>query len=165
MDADASDVKTIFRCLISHVCGRIPQCFLLVCASRRPFVATQGPFSIDYQALAKRLEDPVVKADLASIHISSDPADFLSYMLMGPDEISAYLAANPSDTLNTDDNAYLEYHTPFEFLSLNRTVVAGLVPYAGLDLKIIRNLPDGDKQRLLASWLHRRDQIVGELRK
>jgi len=129
------------------------------------FVATQGPFSIDYQALAKRLEDPVVKADLASIHISSDPADFLSYMLMGPDEISAYLAANPSDTLNTDDNAYLEYHTPFEFLSLNRTVVAGLVPYAGLDLKIIRNLPDGDKQRLLASWLHRRDQIVGELRK
>jgi spermidine synthase len=128
------------------------------------FVATQGPFSIDYQALAKRLEDPAVTADLASIGISGTD-DFLSYMLMGPEEISAYLAANPSNVINTDDNAYLEYHIPFELLSSSRTVVAGLVPYAGLDLRIIRNLPEGDKQRLLAHWSNRRNQIVAELQK
>ncbi len=128
------------------------------------FVATNGPFSIDYEALAKRLEDPVVKSDLASIHISG-PDDFLSYMLMGPNQISAYLAANPSETLNTDDNAYLEYHTPFELLSSSTTVVAGLLPYAGLDLSIVRNLPDSDKQHLLASWSHRRDQFVADVQK
>ncbi len=164
MDADAYDVETIIRRLISHVCHGIPQCLFLVCPRRRPFVATQGPFSIDYQALAKRLEDAAVKADLASIGISG-PDDFLSYMLMGADEISAYLAANPSNVINTDDNAYLEYHIPFELLSSSRTVVAGLVPYAGLDLRIIRNLPDPDKQRLLAYWSHRRNEILAELQK
>jgi spermidine synthase len=127
-------------------------------------VATQGPFSIDYQALAKRLEDPAVTADLASIGISGVD-DFLSYMLMGPDEISAYLAANPSDVLNTDDNAYLEYHMPFELLSSSRTVVAGLLPYAALDLGIIRNLPDSDKQRLLAVWSYRRNQFLAEIQR
>ena len=124
-------------------------------------VGTQEPFTIDYQALAKRLEDPAVTADLASIGISGVD-DFLSYMLMGPDEISAYLAANPSDLLNTDDNAYLEYHMPFELLSSSRTVVAGLLPYARLDLGVIRNLPDSDKPRLMAVWSERENQFLAE---
>ncbi len=127
-------------------------------------VATTGPFSIDYQALATRLQNPVVKADLASINISGAD-DLLSYMLMGPGEIASYLAANPSSTLNTDDNAYLEYHTPFELLSSSKTVLAGLLPYTGLDLAIIRNLPENEKEHLLASWSDRRGQLLADARK
>lgn len=132
------------------------------------FVATQGSFTIDFQDLSKRLEDPAVKADLASINING-PAEFLSYMVMGPDEIPAYLAANPSSALNMDDNAYLEYHTPFEFLESNRKNVdqieAGFLPYAGLDLKIIRNLSNDDRKRLTELWSRRKDQIIPEMRK
>jgi spermidine synthase len=130
------------------------------------FVATLGRFAIDYPTLAERLEDPVVKRDLASINIFG-PTDFLSYMLMGPPEISAYMAANPSQLLNTDDNAYLEYHTPFEFLLSNRievaAIVAGLLPYAGLDIEAIQGLPPGDQQRLMEAWGRRRDRIVPEV--
>jgi len=130
------------------------------------FVATQGSFTIDFQDLGKRLEDPNVKADLASINIHG-PGEFLSYMLLGPDEIRAYLAANPTSDLNTDDNAYLEYHTPFEFLESNKKDVdqieRGLLPYSGLDLKIIRNLSDNDRKQLTQLWLGRKNEVIPEL--
>jgi spermidine synthase len=131
------------------------------------FVATQGKFTIDFQNLSKRLEDPAVKADLASINIHG-PADFLSYMVMGPDEIPAYLAANPSNVLNTDDNAYLEYHTPFEFLEANQKNVddieTGLLPYARFDLNVFGNLSDEDRQELTRLWTRRKNEIIPEMR-
>jgi spermidine synthase len=133
------------------------------------FIATRDEFSIDFQELAKRMEPPVVKTDLASINIHG-PAELLSYMAMGPDEIRAYLAANQSDALNTDDNAYLEYHTPFEFLEANginrkdvNKIIVGLVPYTGLDLKILRNLNPQDEQQVVALWSHRKNELVPEL--
>jgi spermidine synthase len=132
------------------------------------FVATQGRSTIDFQDLSKRLEDPAVKADLASINIHG-PAEFLSYMVMGPDQIPAYLAANPLSALNTDDNAYLEYHTPFEFLESNQKDVdqieVGFLPYAGLDLKIIRNVSNDDRKRLTELWSRRKDEIIPEMGK
>lgn len=131
------------------------------------FVATRGKFIIDFKDLSKRLEDPAVKVDLASINIHG-PADFLSYMVMGPDEIPAYLAANPSNVLNTDDNAYLEYHTPFEFLEANKKNVddieAGLLPYAGFDLSVIGNLSDEDRKELTRLWTRRKNEVVSEMR-
>jgi hypothetical protein len=126
------------------------------------FVATQGDFSIDFKDLEQRLQDPVVKADMASIHIQG-PEEFLSYMLMGPDEIRAYLASTPENVINTDDNAYLEYHTPFEFLESTRTIVLGLMPYAALDLRVVRNLPDNDRDLVTQFWQHRKAELIPEL--
>jgi spermidine synthase len=133
------------------------------------FVATQDEFSIDFGELARRMEAPAVKADLASIDIHG-PAELLSYMAMGPDEIRAYLAANQSDVLNTDDNAYLEYHTPFEFLQANgingkdvHKIIAGLIPYTSLNLKIVRNLTPEDERQIVALWAQRKNELVPEL--
>jgi spermidine synthase len=125
------------------------------------FVATKDDFTIDYQDLAKRVQDPVIKADLASINIDG-AAQFMSYMLMGPDQIQAYLAATSDKTINTDDNAYLEYHTPFEFLESTKTIVAGLIPYSALDLKIIRNVSDDEKGQLQQEWNKREAQLMPE---
>jgi len=124
------------------------------------FVATQDDFSVDYKNLEQRIEDPVIKADLASINIR-DAAQFMSYMLMGPDQIRTYLEANPGP-LNTDDNAYLEYHTPFEFLESTKTIVAGLIPYAALDLNVIRNASDDERSQLMQEWSHREAQLMPE---
>jgi spermidine synthase len=124
------------------------------------FVATQDNFSVDYKNLEQRIEDPVIQADLASINIRN-AAQFMSYMLMGPDQIRTYLEANPGP-LNTDDNAYLEYHTPFEFLESTKTIVAGLIPYSALDLRVIRNASDVERAQLMEEWNHREAQLMPE---
>jgi spermidine synthase len=124
------------------------------------FVATQDNFGVDYKDLERRIEDPVVKADLASININN-AAQFMSYMLMGPDQIRAYLLAFPGP-LNTDDNAYLEYHTPFEFLESTKTIVAGLIPYAALDSSVIRNASDDERSELTKEWNRREAQLMPE---
>jgi spermidine synthase len=125
------------------------------------FVATQGPFTVNFEDLQQRLQDPVVKKDLASIDIRT-PAEFVSYMLMGPDEIRAYLGSTSDDTLNTDDNAYLEYHTPFEFLGSTKTIVTGLIPYAALDLSVIHNASQDERKRLQEAWDHRKAELLPE---
>lgn len=125
------------------------------------FVATQNNFSIDYKDLQQRVQNPVVKADLESINVQS-PAQFVSYMLMGPDEIRAYLASTQDGLINTDDNAYLEYHTPFEFLESTKTIVGGLIPYAALDPKIIRNASDDERNQLVQEWNRRKAQLMPE---
>jgi hypothetical protein len=84
-------------------------------------------------------------------------------MLMGPDEIREYLASTPVHLINTDDNAYLEYHTPFEFLESTKTIVAGLIPYSALDLGVIRGVPDDERSGLLQAWNRRKDELLPEL--
>ena len=126
------------------------------------FVATQDRFNVDFKDVSERLSVPSVKADLASIHIDG-PADFFSYMLMGPDEIRAYLASTSENVINTDDNAYLEYHTPFEFLESTKTIVAGLLPYAALDLAVISDLTEADRAQLMDHWEHRKAELIPEL--
>ncbi len=126
------------------------------------FVATQDDFSIDFKDLEQRLQDPVVKADLASIHIQG-PAEFLSYMLMGPDQIRAYLKNTPENVTNTDDNAYLEYHTPFEFLESTKAIITGLTPYAALDLRVVRDLSDNERDQLTSLWERRKTELIPEL--
>jgi spermidine synthase len=125
------------------------------------FVATQEPFHIDYKDLEKRLQNPVVAADLASINING-PSEFLSYMLMGPDEIREYLASTPVHLINTDDNAYLEYHTPFEFLESTKTIVAGLIPYSALDLGVIQGASDDERNQLQQAWDRRKAELLPE---
>jgi spermidine synthase len=126
------------------------------------FVATQKPLSIDFKDLKKRLRNPVVEADLASINIKG-PAEFLSYMLMGPDEIRAYLASTPLRLINTDDNAYLEYHTPFEFLESTKTIVAGLIPYSALDLGVAQGQSDDERSQSQQAWNRRKAELLPEL--
>ena len=125
------------------------------------FVATLGDFNINFKELEQRLQNPLVKSDLASIHIQG-PAEFISYMLMAPDQIRAYLRSTPDDVINTDNNAYLEYHTPFEFLELTKTIVAGLIPYAALDLHVIRNLTEDDRNHLAQAWNRREAELMPE---
>ena len=63
---------------------------------------------------------------------------------------------------NTDDNAYLEYHTPFEFLESTKTIVAGLIPYAALDVNVIRNASDDERNQLMQEWNRRKAELLPE---
>ena len=126
------------------------------------FVATVGPFSIDWAELKARAGDPVVAKDLESIEINS-PADLLSYLFMGPKQIRAYLAAAPGKRLNTDANAYLEYHSPFEFLKKTKDIIRELLPFAGYDPALIRNVTTEDRAEIENAWKHRLERVLPEL--
>lgn len=58
-------------------------------------------------------------------------------MLMDADHVRRYVARENSTELNTDDNADLEYRTPFEMLGRTDPIVAKLLPHAGWDKRAI----------------------------
>jgi spermidine synthase len=126
------------------------------------FVATQSSFKIDFADLSKRIAEHPVADDMASIDIYN-AEDFTSYLLMGPRQIQQYLAASSDDTLNTDSNAYLEYHTPSEFLYKTRDIVQDLVKYAGYDSAIIQNASPEQLDMIRAEWQRRQARLLPEL--
>ncbi len=127
------------------------------------FIATVEPFQIDFRDLVARMQDPAVKGDLNSIDIHAAP-ELLALMLMGPDEIARYFASIPSHDLNTDDNAYLEYHTPFELLKPRYKIVAGLLPFAGLDLRDVHNISPEERGKVIQAWERRKIELQEEVR-
>jgi spermidine synthase len=128
-----------------------PNASLWLSGTNALFIATVEPFQIDYRDLVARMQDPVVKADFDSIGVHSAP-ELLSLMVMGPDEIARYLASTPDQSLNTDDNAYLEYHVPFDIPQKAQTVVAGLLPYARLVLRAIHNITPEQTEQVRQAW-------------
>jgi spermidine synthase len=125
------------------------------------FLATQEPFQIDFKALTERMQDPAVKRDLDSIRIPDAP-QLLAHLMMGPEQIAAYLANTPTRLVNTDDDAYLEYHTPFELLESTKTIVKALIPYSALPVRGIENLSAEDKERTLRAWQARQADLMPE---
>ena len=126
------------------------------------FVATVEPVAIDYGRLKERAAAAPVAKDLASIEIQGS-AQFLSHLLMGPAQIRNYLASSKSPTLNTDDNAHLEYATPFEFLHPTKEIVAALEPFAGLDPALLVNISESDRAEVMKAWQSRRKRLLSEL--
>lgn len=126
------------------------------------FVASLEPFSIDYCQLEARMANAAVRDELRAIGIDSADA-LVAHMLMGPTDIRRYLAAAAGSELNTDDNAYLEYRTPFEYLSPMQDILAALLPFSRLDEGIVTGLPDRARETLRSRWNERRSAILPEL--
>src|SRR5262249_38364825 len=122
------------------------------------------PAKIGCRTLLTNFETPAVKADFASIDVHS-PAEFLGFMLMDQEHVAQYLARNHDDQVNTDDNAYLEYRTPFEFLTRTDDIVPDLIKNAGWDANRIFAPDCGDKLRrdAHANLEKRLAQIIPEL--
>jgi len=110
-----------------------------------------------------RMRDPIVSADLDSIGVHNSP-ELLGLMMMGPDEVARYLASTPNQELNTDDNAYLEYHTPFDMLQKWQKIVAGMVPFAALDLQDVRNISPEERAQVSQAWERRKIELLQELK-
>jgi spermidine synthase len=125
------------------------------------FVATQEPLRINFTALAERMLNPAVKRDLESIEIHSAP-QLLAHLMMGPAQIAQYLGSSSSRTLNTDDNAYLEYHTPFELLASTKAIVRSLIPYCALPINNLENFSAQDREHAAHAWQDRQSELMPE---
>jgi len=126
------------------------------------FIATDQAFTIDYAQLKKRAAAPAVAKDLASIEIGDHTA-LLAHLLMGPAQIRKYLAASGDTIVNTDDNAFLEYFTPFEFLEKTKDIVAAIEPFAGFDSDLLVNIADAERADVQRAWASRRARLLAEL--
>ena len=126
------------------------------------FVATESQFTIDFAELARRINQQPVANDMASIEIHG-PEDLLAHLLMGPRQIREYLAGSGNGAINTDSNAYLEYHTPSEFLDKTKDIVQALIKYAGYDPEIIQKASPEELEKIQSAWVHRRARLLPEL--
>jgi len=125
-------------------------------------VARRGDPTIDYDILARRFENPVVRDDLASIGIES-PEQFLSLLLLGPEEIQAFVAAEPDVPINTDDFPYLEYFVPGDLFYRPVENVRQLVRHLIDPTRLVRNLPPDSAARVRELSEGRKERLVDEL--
>ena len=127
------------------------------------FVATVDDFRVDFKMVQERFSDPAVRKDLASIDIQS-PENMFGHLLMDAEHINKYLSRNNETAINTDDNAYLEYFTPFEFIERTNSIVTELLPFAGWDMdKLLFNAPRSSLAEIKKSFKNRLDRILPEL--
>jgi spermidine synthase len=128
------------------------------------FVAGLEPFTIDYSTLTKRFEFPAVRRDFESIGIHSAD-ELLAHMLMDEDHIAQYLSksAGPGRGLNTDDNSYLEYATPLEYLHRTRETIEALKPFAGWDRKRLVGAGAADVEAIDKLFAERQGRLLEEL--
>jgi len=127
------------------------------------FIARKDDATLDYRIVAQRFEDPEVRADLASIDIHT-PEDLLSLMLLGPDEVRAFLAVDRGVPLNTDDFPYLEHFVPRDLFYAADSIMAELVPFAIDPAKYVSHQPEDSQERVRALCAGRAERFLGELR-
>jgi hypothetical protein len=105
-----------------------------------------------------------VRRDFESIGIRS-AKELLAHLLMDEERIAEYLRASDDGKqgLNTDDNSYLEYATPFEFLHPTRETIEALEPFAGWDRARLLGVGAADLREIDALWMARQRVLIEEL--
>ncbi len=129
-------------------------------------VGSNEPIRIDFARMATSLDHPALRRDFGSIGMSS-PYDLLAHLLMDQTHIARYLASEGQlgDEINTDDNAYLEYATPHEFLEQTSSILEALVPFAGWDRSILQNASPADIEAIDAASAARLGVLFDELKR
>jgi spermidine synthase len=110
-------------------------------------VAKTGSLPIDYLLLQKRFADPRVREDLASIDIRS-PEELLSHLVMGPNELRAYIESEAGVPSNTDDYPYLEYFVPGDLYFTTLDNVREFEGHFANPADLVRGLPDAAAARV-----------------
>lgn len=127
------------------------------------FVGGTDALSIDYRRLTEQFSQTQVRKDLDSIQINT-PEELFSHLLMDAEHVRTYLATTGDDTVNTDDNAFLEYNTPFEFLESPKAIVSGLIPHAGWNVDaILSGAPQSVRDHVRNLFTARLNRLLTEL--
>jgi spermidine synthase len=126
------------------------------------FIAKVDSPVIDYESLARRFDEPSTKADLARIDIDT-PEDLLSLLLMGPEEIQAYVDAEPGVPTNTDDYPYLEYFVPGDLFFRPSDTVREIVKHPVDPTRFVRGQPPESVARVRELIEGRSERLVSEL--
>jgi hypothetical protein len=125
-------------------------------------VARRDDGPLDHDVAARRLRDPRVRADLASIGVGS-LEELLSLLLLGPDEIRRFVGSPPGVPLNTDDHPYLEYFVPADLFYWPVDNLRALLAYEAEPWKLVRDQPGDSVERLRQLVAGRAERLLREL--
>ena len=127
-------------------------------------VGSLKPINLDFKDFAERYNQIPIQKDLLSIGIKT-PEELLGHMLMDKAHILSYLNSGEKIIINTDDNAYLEFHTPFEFLEKTESIVSELLPYVGWKLgSILKSYSSTEENKIKNSFNYRVNKLIPELK-
>ncbi len=96
----------------------------------------------DYETLRSKFSDQKIASDLKTIGIGN-MLDLLQLQILSPVQLQKLLDREPMKIINTEDLPYLEYHTPFEFLTPPAVILKWLLAYSQTDGRSIENAPAG----------------------
>ena len=126
-------------------------------------VGSKQEKKINFSDLVSRFNSEEIKNDLKSIGINS-PHELLGHMIMDKDKISQYLMSKEKRLINTDDNAYLEFHTPFEFLEKTKDIIVELKPFVGWNIdSLLESYTEKDKVEIQNAFNNRSIKLISEL--
>jgi len=127
-------------------------------------VGSLKPINLDFKDFAERYNQIPIQKDLLSIDIKT-PEELLGHMLMDKANILSYLNSGEKIIINTDDNAYLEFHTPFEFLEKTESIVSELLPHVGWKLgSILKSYSSTEENKIKNSFDYRVNKLISELK-
>ncbi|MBW2289939.1 MAG: fused MFS/spermidine synthase [Deltaproteobacteria bacterium] len=129
-----------FRSAVKTFVEVFPEATLWYVESHALLVAKTDSSSIDFRLLEQKFRNPSIREDLASIDIHS-PAELLSHLLMGPEELRAYLHDTPEVPINTDDHPYLEYFVPRDLFATTPDNAREFAEHLADPAHLVRNLP------------------------
>jgi len=97
------------RSIVATFAGVFPHTLLFQTTFDAVIIGALEPIRVDWERLGARLRPPEVARQLGRIGLQ-DAGSFLAEFTMGEAEVARYSARA---TLNTDDNLYLEFSSPF----------------------------------------------------
>jgi spermidine synthase len=122
--------------------------------------AKTAPPKFDYEVLKSKMADRTIAADLKAVGIQSI-LGLMRLQIMAPSDLRGFLNRDGAgEMVNTEDLPYLEYHTPFEFLTSPESNLSSLLPFAGNDAGLVTNGPDGFSAELGRAQAAYRDSIL-----
>ena len=126
-------------------------------------VGTSRPLRLNFEKFSNDFYRPEVRKDLASVGMPY-PETVLAHLLMDSDHIREYLEQSEDTTINTDDNAYLETRTPFEYLGRTRDIVRAIKPHSGWRIeRVFENESSKVRDLIRDAYRQRLDRVLPEL--
>jgi spermidine synthase len=127
------------------------------------FVAGDDPIKFSCGRAGDAFGVSAIASDFTSIGVHS-PENLAGFLLMDRAHITQYLKRNQNDQIVTDDNAYLEYKTPFEFMGRTDAIVPELIANAGWSDEVFEEDCDlAFRAKARAAFSNRLQNILPEL--
>ena len=120
-------------------------------------IGFNGDVVLDYKLMKEKFE--ANRKDFESIKINS-VNELLSFTAMYPEGIKSLV--NDVTEINSDDNLYLEYHTPGEYLFQVSDIIQNIQPYWNFSEKYFKNIDPQNLYVIKKLWDAREKYVVEE---
>ena len=143
-----------FKLAVNTFITNFPNAFLWYVKGHALLLGKNNNSIIDYDMIKNNFYN--VQKDMEKININS-VEELLSLISMTPDKINKY--TKNFNNLNNDNNLYLEYHVPGEYLYQVEDIIESIFPYWGFSTNYIINSTQDEYNIIIDYWEKRKSDI------